>query len=334
MSPAWHAVRQVALSARTIASSLSALNAAFAVKPNGALGAIKVGTWPNEHFELLEWDSTARSGAGAWIGEQAEVVTQSDTWAMDLRDKTGAQLTAYAPITEAVPYGGPMAILSGSHDLSAAAFTGGTGVVSVGAKAGHAIDFAGAPDTLRIRDNYISYTGISGAQTSPFTFTGCTRTSGSGGTVPSGVIVSQGRPGGFGFVVSPVPFAGELWAAGLRLQEKLFAHLNASAEIVEGKQLTIAPYWYNFNAGDGSIAATAPPSGGLAFGNALTGPVTPGGLVVGERQFYLTENDWADAPLTSVTKRYLIPQMCGKMAASAIGTGQVLDAVLRTRWIG
>lgn len=318
---------------RTVALTLDDLNAAVpAPRANGTPGAIQVGTWPNSHRELLEWDSAANGGAGGWIGTPIDVITQSDTWAMDLRDKSGAELVDWAPILEAVPYGGPMAILDGAHDLSSAAFTGGTGVVtceSVQPPAGHAERTFDSPNgRIRIRDNYITYTNVTA-----LTFTGCTTVGGSGGTVPDGLIVSQGRPGGFGLVTATIPFAGDLWGAGLRLQEWLLSHMNASPEAGNPK-LTIAPYWFELDDADGFPALAAPPVGGIGLSTQLQGPASSGGGIYGERNFYLVDTDWQTWPLPMITKRHLVPKLYGKMEAGAKETGQLLDTVLRLRWVG
>lgn len=338
MSPSWHPIQLSSLAARKTAPTLAALNALFTgAKPDGTLGAVVIGVWPNIHYELLEWSTDANK----WIGEQHDIVTQGDVWAMDLRDKSGSQLVDWAPLIEAVPYGNAMAILNGSHDLSAAAFTGGTGVVyveSIHPPAGHAERvFVEPSGNFRLRDNYLIYTGIAedGGGGGP-RFTGCKRMAGSGGTIPDGLTITQGRPGGFGFVVSPIVFAGDLYNAGLRLQEKMFSHMNGSAEAATPgtKALSMAAYWYQYNDGDGSIEHTAPPSGGVGLSNALVGTTDPGGNAYGERNFFMHENDWQDFPSYVLTKRYLVPKIYGKMTAGAIDTGQCLDTVLRVRWVG
>lgn len=303
---------------------------------DGAPGALRVGAWPNKYLERLNWDAAE----GRWVGEEHDVVTQGDVWAMDLRDKSGAQLVDWAPLVEAVPYGGSMAILNGAHDLSAAAFGNGTGVVKVNSihpPAGHAErPFVEPSGNVRIRDNYIAYTGVAtDAPGGGPRFTGCTRLAGSGGVMPGGIIVSQGRPGGFGWVVSPVMFAAELYAAGLRLQEKLLSQMNGSPEAAPPgtKALSLAPYWLQYNDGDGSISAAAPPSGGIGLGAVLVGTTDPNGVIEGERSFTLADNGWSDWALGPITKRYLVPKMYGKMSAGAIDTGQCLDTVLRVRWV-
>lgn len=331
--PGWHGITLSTLAARKVASSVAALNALFTgAKPDGTLGAIKVGAWPNEHMELLEWDATAAK----WIGEQQEIITQGDVWAMDLRDKSGVQLVAYAPCIEAVPFGSAMAILNGAHNLAAAAFNPGTatGVITVDSltTAGHGIPFLPAGN-IRIRDNIIVYAALAGDTQ----FTGCKVMAGSRENIPDNLVVSQGHPGGFGFVVSPIVFAGELYAAGLRLQEKMFSHMNGSTEGGGGtKALSLAPYWYQYNDGDGAPGTfAAPPAGGLGTSTPLVGTTEAGGVDNnGERNFFMHENDWSDFPAFVLTKRYLVPKMYGKMTAGAIDTGECLDTVLRTRWVG
>ena len=284
---------------------------------DGQLGVIRIGTWPNQHQEVLTWDDTN----SRWVGEQMTVITQSDTWSLDLLDKV--DLTAWGWIVNPNPNStGVTSQLNGAQNLNSGAFGGGTGVLTLV----DTTDFASSGAVI-CRGNRINYTGKSGA-----TLTGCTTVNvGLTGNVPSGASVTQGDSGGWGMIPSPIPFAGEMFAAGFTLQEKMVGFFCGS---LDSKALTIAPYWYEFDSGDGSIDPESPPSGGLGFSASLVGTTTPGGTIGHERQFKWAENSWADwAPGGTPTKRFLVPRLFGQMASGATDSGQVVDATLRVRWV-
>lgn len=294
---------------------------------NGILfGLLRLGTWPNTHDELFFWHD---GPPGKWVGEEHVVVTQSDTHAMDLGNRKAADLTQYSRIDNAIPYGKAFTMLNGAQNLSTGAFSGGTGVLTVVSSAGMG---GGRPTfpaagTLYIRDNAITYTGKT-----PTTFTGCTLVSGSGGTIPDATDVVSGGVGGWGFTISPLMFVSDLWAAGFRLQEQAVALMNAAPDGTH--QLTVAPYWYEFNDGDGlSVAAAVPPTGGIGVSAPLVSIADGGGVKNGERTFFKKENPWTDWAAGIPTKRYMLPMMIGKMAAGSTDTGEVLDLKLTMRWV-
>lgn len=293
---------------------------------DGQLAIIRIGAWPNIHEEFIKYDAAL----GKWLGDPITLLTQSDTWAMDLGDKKGTDLLLFGLVKNAIPYGKAYTKLNGTQNANAA-------TINVLARYSGGPAFA-ATGTILIRDNIITYTGITGAQTGNFSFTGCVLQSGSGGAIPDTVDVTQGFPGGFGMVSSPLPFAAELWAAGLRLQEKMSSFMNGSPEAGGNKALTIAPYWYQYNAGDGYASPVTPPNGGLGFSASVVGSVDPGGPWTAERPFTWAENAWADWAGAGdagkvPAKRFLLPRIYGKMAAGSIDTGECLDTTLRVRWV-
>ena len=292
---------------------------------DGQTGILRVGTFPNIHEEVLAWNDTA----GQWIGNPVVVMTQQDSWAMDLGNKPGSLLTGFGVINNAIPWGKAYTVLNGAVAANA-------GTQTVKARRGNGPAFT-STGTILIRDNIITYTGISGAQSGDFSFTGCTLVSGTGGTIPSGTDVVQGWPGGYGFACSSIPFVDELWDAGLTLQERISALMNGSPET--GKTLTVSPYWYEYDDGDGYVSPADPPSGGLGFSSSLTGTTDPGAASkLLERSFFFVESEWVPWDSTgdakTPTKRYLVPRLYGKMSSAAVDTGQVLDTILRLRWVG
>lgn len=288
---------------------------------DGQEALITLGAWPNLHVIRLFWNLAA----GVWIGAEKTVLTQNDTTAMDLGNRSGAQLLDWSELAYSIPYAKSYAQLTAAPDLSSAAFTGGTGVLTVDSTLSPHTDPFAPSGTLRIRDNVITYTGKTGT-----TFTGCTRTSGSGGVIPVSVDVVQGAPGGWGMVPETVGFAAEGYAAGFRLQESLIALTNAAPG---GKRISVAPYWRQAAVGDGVSPVPVPPAGGLGLGAIMVSGVADGGAKTDERSFFETENGWTDLPFAP-TKRYLTPTVVAKMEAGAIDTGEVLDAMLRVRWVG
>lgn len=278
---------------------------------DGSLGLIRVGTWPNVVEELLVFNEAE----GVWVGEEITAITTSDAVALDIGDRSGANLTVYGPVKNPIPYGRTYTVLNGAQDVSGATLN-----------VGSAANFA-ASGLILIRDNVISYTG----KTSN-TFTGCASVSGSGGTVPSTVDVVQGYAGGYGPVCSPLARVQEFYAAGLTLQEQMTALMNCEPGGVHA--FTIAPYWFEVDAGDGDIAITVPPTGGVGLSAPLVSALVDGGSKAGERYFTWAENQWSAWVAGTPTKRYLVPRLVGKMAAGSIDTGECLDVTLRMRWVG
>jgi hypothetical protein len=306
----------------------TALNANSTDKTDGVPGVCRpVGI---DAFLDLTWNANK----SWWETEPFDALVQADTWAMDLSDKSGANLIQYCKFSNAVPYGKWFSHLDTSVDLSSAAFTGGTGVISVVTYVGEghaAYPLTSPSGTIQIRDNYITYTGIN---TGTNDITGCTCTSGSKGTIPVGAMVYQGQPGGFGMMPIDIEFAGEFYAAGFHLQEYLISQMNGAPTPDSSKALTIAPYWFQYNSGEGTAPITAPLTGGLGVSASLTGTTDPGGLASDERHFTWAEAaDWSDLPFTP-TAHSLICVMAGKMPSGSVGSGEVLDTNLKLRWIG
>lgn len=318
--PSW---RNIPLSAD--APKVGTTLAQLGTGADGQLGILRIGSWPNLHEIYLTYDV----GSGKWISDSVVLVTQSDSWAMDLGNRSGTNLLDWTLVTNAIPYGKTYTILNGAHDLDDASFSGGTGVLAVQSTTSP----KGQPFTndgiVLIRDNIISYTGKTAT-----TLTGCTVTAGTKGVIPDTIDVLQGFPGGFGMVVSALPFATEAWAAGLRLQERLTALMNA-APTPGSQRLSVAPYWFEYNAGDGISAVPTPVAGGLGVSAILQGEADSGGIGKdSERSFSWAENPWSDITQFTPTKRYLSPRIVGKMEAGSIDTGEVLDLKLEVRWVG
>jgi hypothetical protein len=308
-----------------VASTLAGLNAGLPV--DGQPGLIRLGTWPNP-----SWEFRYNSAIAKWVSEPMVTVIQADAWAMDLGNRTGTQLLDWSEINNAVPFGKSAAFLVGSHDLSATNFNPGTatGVITVDSTVStHSFPFqasSAASPYLQIRDNFLSYTAKTGT-----TFTGCAVVQGARGTIPTDVDVVQGYVGGYGYVSTPVDYASAMYAAGFTLQERLESLMNSA---VGEAKITQAPYWFQFNAGDGTQPKAIPPTGGMGVSASVISPSSSGGIQGGERSFYVVRNGWSDWPLAAPTKEFLMPMMVGKMEAGATLTGSTLDTKLSMRWVG
>lgn len=318
--PSW---RNIPLSAD--APKVGTTLAQLGTGADGQMGILRLGSWPNLHEIYL----TYNAGDGQWVSDEIVLVTQGDTWAMDLGNRSGTNLLDWSLVTNVIPYGRVYTVLNGNHDLSDASFNSGTGVLTVNSTTSPKGQPFADSGTVLIRDNIITYT----ARTST-TLTGCTVTGGTKGVIPSTVDVIQNYPGGFGMVVATLPFAVEAYAAGFHLQERMTALINAAPN--PGTQrLRVAPYWFEYNVGDGVGTVPVPVSGGLGLSAELVGGTNPGGAGKdAERTFFWAENPWTDITQFTPTKRYLTPRIAGKMDAGAIDTGQVLDAKLGVRWVG
>jgi hypothetical protein len=135
-----------------------------------------------------------------------------------------------------------------------------------------------------------------------------------------------GDPGGYGNIVRELDHAGEMWAAGFRLQEQLIAWMNGSQDL---KILQIAPFYANYDLNENfnfPDLALPPPSALLGPGQIAVGPprhlasiTSPGtGSVIDERAFEKIANNWADLnPALAPTKRIMKPILYGKMPADA-----------------
>jgi hypothetical protein len=296
---------------------------------DGTKVVVRVGSGVNTHQEVMRYSSAS----ALWIGEaEYVIVTQGDTWAMDLGNRSASQMLVFSPVDNAVPYGKSHDLLAGSTNLSAAAFAGGTGVVTVGdTTSPHSFPFT-ASGTIQIRDNFVTYTGLTST-----TFTGCTLVQGSGGTIPANEWVTQGYPGGWGFNVTSVLFADDLFAAGLRIQEKVAALMNSAPGEFK---MTVGTHWQQYDPGDGTNPPTIPPSGGMGVSNTITSLDNTGGTQGGERDFYMTEMvdgsgnpTWKNWPLALPTKHFLVPKVVAKMASGALTSGSVLDYKHTIRWV-
>jgi hypothetical protein len=307
---------------------------------DGRHGIIRLGTSPNVYEEHFFWDLAHTK----WVGTEKVIVTQQDNWAMDLGDRNATDLLNWSAIQNAVPYGKAFAIIQGALNLSASNFDPAThtGVITVDdttSPHSHAFtDSGGAGGSppqsnyLFVRDNIIAYTGRTST-----TFTGCQVVQGPRGTIPTKEYITQGFVGGWGFVVEPIHNAAALFAAGFQLQERLTCLCNSSFFISPAteKKLNVAPYWYQYDPGDGQLPPQrqVPPSGGLGVSAILQSPSgSSPGAPGAERSFYVTMNSWSDWPLADPTKFSLIPMMVGKMEASGVYSGSILDTKLTVRW--
>jgi len=300
---------------------------------DGEQAIIRVGTYPNIHEEPLTWSGAENS----WFGGEHVLVTQGDTWAMDSGNRSQAQMEDWSPIDNPVPYGQSYARIDGSLNLSSAAFNNDgspSGTITVDdTTSPHSfpfVDAAGGNGTYyRIRDNYII--GEVGSGT---TLINCAVVQGSRGTIPDQEFVRQGYPGGWGFSSVSLAFAGLLVAAGLHVQERLMSLCNSTPDNGSGeKQYSMAPYWYQYDPGDGTANPSIPPTGGLGVSAVLLSPVGSGGVSTSsERDFFLSANDWSDWPLAAPSKHFLIPRIVGKTPAGAYTSGSCLDTRLGVRW--
>jgi len=294
---------------------------------------LNVGTWPDLHEEHLSY---LAANGGHLIGEQQRVILQLDSWAMDLGNRSRALMTEFTRFRQGIPYGKAYTTVRTAFNLGDASFGNGTGVVPVletrtangTTIPGKSLGFPTSGSLLLYNAN-IAYTGKTDT-----TFTGCTLIAGDVITVPVGADVTVGSTGGYGVDSIPVIRAGELYAAGLHLQEQFIAMIND--EPGEAHQLTVAPYWHEWNSGDGDTISDQA-AGGIALSSQLRLP-TPddGGNPVSERSFHwIDTNGWVDLNLGGAVpaKRFLAPVLMGKMDAGAFASGECLDANLLVRWV-
>ncbi len=296
---------------------------------DGAPGLVRLGTSPDIHEVGLTWDSDA----AAWRSEPITVATQSDVAAMDLGNYKGSDLTGgYSLLVNALPsaLSKSYALLDGAQNLSTGAFAGGTGVLTVNDTTSPHSTIFPAAGTLYVRDNFITYTGKTAT-----TFTGCTLVAGTGGTMPDDCDVTAGSAGGFGMVTSPVPWAGEMWDAGFRLEERVTCQLNAAPG---PKTISAAAYWTEYDADDGVGPITTPVSGGMGISTPITSGTDDGTggtkSSAAERSFFWAQNDWTAWAAGTPTKRWLQPRIVARMEAGAVDTGQVHNMLWQMRWVG
>lgn len=308
----------------TVATTAAGLGAGSA---DGAIGIIRLGTWPDVHEEFFTW----RASDSKWVGEEKVVLTQNDRWSLDLGNYAESALTAWNWFSNPNPNSSNSYVrLNGSHNFGSAAFAGGTGVITVKTQTGFDTSTFTATGTVRCRDNRVTYTGKTAT-----TFTGCTLSFGGGSTATDNADVVQDAVGGFGTTSSPIMFVGAMFTAGFNLQERMVALMNASPQTgaSPGIKMEAAPYWVQYNNGDGSVAITNPPTAGVGLGALLVSTTDIGVAKPAERPFSWVENGWTDFAAGTVTKRYLVPRLYGRMQSGATDTGQILDCTLRVRWI-
>ena len=343
MSPSWHPVLPgFADETARVADNIDDINA-LGAKDDGDLAIVRVGTWPNVQDEWLFWNEAADK----WVGEEKIIVNQGDSWAMDLSNRTGAQMLDWSYVDNAIPFGKAHAIIVGPLDLSASAFNPGTatGTITVDdTSSPHSFPFTSAGGGFgggegwyaQIRDNYITYTGKTGT-----TLTGCAVVQGAREVIPDGEYVTQGYPAGWGTTVTALLNCATLYDAGMELQERLASLMNSSSPnpdiSLTEKTFTIAPYWNQYNPGDGTgwtfPSENIPPAGGIGVSATLASLAGTGGSLGGERSFFVTTNGWTDWPLAAPTKELLVPHIVGKMASGAVYSGSMLDTRLGVRWV-
>jgi len=306
---------------------------------DGEQALIRVGTYPNLHEEPLTWSDTA----SRWFGNEHVLVTQGDTWSMDLGNRSSAQRLDWSPIDNACPWGHAHGQLTSSVNLASSNFNPGTGtgvltVDDTTDTTGHSFPFSDASSGssapgayLRIRDCYLTHTGRTST-----TLTGVTCVQGTRETIPAGEYVKQGYPSGWGFSAVTLAFCDSLVAAGLLPQENMMSLCNNGVGTSDAeKVLDIAPYWFQYDPGDGTAAPTIPPSGGMGVSAILNPPTGSGGALMAtqERDFAVSNNNWSDWPLADPSKHFMIPRICARAAASGmILSGEVLDTRLGVRW--
>jgi hypothetical protein len=323
-----------------VGASVTELNAP-GVPEDGALGEIRLGAWPNRHSLPLIYDASISK----WASEEITVIRQLDPMTMDLGNRSGSELLTWTKIDNEAPYARSFTQTTAQIDLSSAAFAGGTGTIPVHDTASDHSSNPFQPGTVWIRDNAISVGSVTPGV--PGSLNNCTLVQGSGGIIPATVDVVQDYTGGYGLEPLVVKWAAEMYAAGFQIYEFLSSLMNPAPD---GKRLSIAPYWRQFNDGDGATAprGTYLATGGLGLGNQIISGTNPGGDKASERSFFYTTAavastatvggsvgaaGWQPSPIVP-TKRYIIPQLYGKMEAGAIDTGEVLDTKLSVKWVG
>lgn len=292
---------------------------------------LNIGTWPDLHEEHLTYYSAS---GGHLLGQPQRVIQQLDSWAMDLGNRTRTGMADWSRFRQGIPYGKAYTRVSTPFNLADASFGNGTGVIpAVETRTangttipGKSLGFANS-GTVLIYNAIINYTGKTNTS-----FTGCTMVSGEVITVPAGADITWGFTGGYGTDSIPVSYAGALYAAGLHLQEWFKAMIND--EPGGAHQLTVAPYWSEFNSGDGDTHSDQA-VGGIGVSSQLKlSTSADGGNPDNERSFHwIDTNGWVDLNLgTTPTKRFLTASLMGKMDTGAFASGECLDANLFVRW--
>lgn len=325
---------------------------------DGHVGIVRIGSGVDAFVEEFLWDSSARAGAGGWIGKGEHVVMDCvDAWALDwTRQPISSVRGAWIRPNGGVGWArsGAAAILKNDVTIPS---DGSTFHFDIYDYSANTLPPSG---NLTARGNTYIYTGVSGAAgskqitgvTLQFGTPGVTHKGGSDpGDYRTGVtpiipyaptLGGGGDPGGWGTNVRIMDRVGEMWAAGFRLQERIHAWMNGSQDF---KSLTIAPFYLNYNLDEDFLYPTlgSPPIAGmLGPGQSIIGPNTPmagigGGSiqsVVDERQFDHRQGNWvAWTPAGAPTKRFLVPVLYGKMPVDADDTGQSYGVTLALRWV-
>jgi hypothetical protein len=294
----------------TVASTLAGLGSGDF---DGAIGLLRIGTYPDVHEEEFTWNDTA----GKWIATREHVMfSTSDAWGMDLGNRSLAQIrNNWARVGNGLPYEKTRTLLGADETLP-------TGTITLSDASSFATSGA-----IRIRDNLITYTGKSTND-----LTGC---SGGTGTHAAGTLVTQNERGGWGTEHVPMDNVKALWDAGLRLQEQASCWLNGSFDHIA---MSVAPYYWSKALGGATwtLPPAHTPSGGLGIGLTVTGPADDFvASRIDERPFEWSSTSWTDWAASAPTEKFLIAGLYGRMNdAAAIDCGEVYGYTLRLRWVG
>jgi len=298
---------------------------------DGQLGLVRIGTGADEYEIQMRW----RASSSRWESQAITVMTTNDAWAVDGINQQPADFKNqwYRPIHGVSWYD------TGAKAILANDYTGGTtltikSVVGTFASAGQ----------LMVRGWIISYTGKTDNGDGTFTFTGCSGGSGSV-TLKANYVpiipadgVNVGDAGGWGIRGMPIERAGELWAGGLRLQERIASvYLSGSQD---NQAMDTALYYFQYNTTDAfsNPVPWDPPSGGLGFGHVVTSQAVPGpsssptSLRTAERGMDVFKTDWIDWSASSPTKRWVVPVLYHRMPLAAEDTGEEYGRTHQVRW--
>lgn len=297
---------------------------------DGQLGIVRVGEEPDDSELRLRW----RTASARWVGAEIPVATINDAWALDGINQQPADVQGqwYRPMHGVAWY-------HGSRGVLAQNYTPGDSTITIKLKAG-AFTAAGK---LMLRGWTPAYTGLTDNGDGTWTFTGVT-----GG--PSATLYADVTPvipyddhnagdlGGWGISTRVIDHAGELWAAGFRLQERVpLVYMNGSQD---GLAMDATLYWFQHDPTDDLFATPAPwdpPSSPLGKSLTLTGTADPlAGTREQERGFEIVTaaNAWSSWVAGAPTKRLLKPYLYHRMPAGAKDTGEMYGLTWLARWIG
>lgn len=300
---------------------------------DGQLGLVRIGTGSDEFEMQMRW----RASSSRWESQAITIVTTNDAWAVDGINQQPADFKNqwYRPIHGVAWYD------TGVKAVLATDYTGGSSL-TVKQVTGGSFSPSGS---LMVRGWIIAYTGLTDNGDGTWTFTGCTGGSGSvtlkANYVP--VIPSEGNnvgdAGGWGIRTTPIERAGELWAGGLRLQERVASvYLSGSQD---NQAMDTALYFYQYATSDlfANPVPWDPPSGGLGFGHVVTSQALPGATAaptssrIAERGMDIFKTDWIDWAASSPTKRWVVPILYHRMPLAAEDTGEEYGRTHQVRWI-